>query len=140
MGLHHGEHGEHGGGTGKIGWDVTAPVVSAAIKVHSALGPGLLESVYEECLCRELSKGHIAFQRQVQIPILYDGLALATGPRLDLQVGDNLIVEVKAVESLTPLHDAQLLTYLRMARMRFGLLINFNVSRLMNGGIRRKIV
>jgi GxxExxY protein len=137
------DHGGHGGTrriTGRIDWAVTAPVTGSAVKVHSALGPGLLESVYEECMCRELSKRGIPFERQVSVPIRYDGINLAAGLRLDLLVADRIIVEIKAVDKLLPIHDAQLLTYLRLSGKRFGLLINFNVPHMRDGGIRRKLL
>jgi GxxExxY protein len=94
-------------------------VVDSAIKVHSALGPGLLESVYESCLCHELSKRKMPFQRQVELPIEYDGVRLETGLRIDVLVDGCVIVELKAVESLLPLHQAQLLTYLKLTRSGF---------------------
>jgi GxxExxY protein len=104
--------------------------------VHSALGPGLLESAYEACLCREFSHRGIAFERQVVLPVAYRGLKLDCGYRLDLAVSDRAIVEVKAVDSLAPIHRAQLLTYLRLSGKRLGLLINFNVCHLRDGVMR----
>jgi GxxExxY protein len=117
---------------------IAAKVVEAAFKVHSALGPGLLESVYEACLCRELSKQDIAFQTQVSMPVIYDGLRLDAGLRLDLLVAEVVIVELKAVEKMLPLFEAQLLTYLKLTGLRLGLLINFNVP-LIKDGIRRLV-
>lgn len=111
-------------------------VVDAAPQVHRALGPGLLESVYEICLCRELSKRGVNFQRQLALPIFYDGVRLDAGLRLDLLVDDRLIVELKAVDELHPLHEAQVLTYLKLTEKRLALLINFNVVRIKDG-IRR---
>ncbi|WP_404380631.1 GxxExxY protein [Caenispirillum salinarum] len=110
--------------------------VDAAFKVHSALGPGLLETVYESCLCHELEKRRIKAVRQVPLPVVYDGLRLEGAFRADILVEDVLIVEVKAVEKANPLHEAQLLTYLRLSGCRIGLLINFNVPMIRNG-IRR---
>lgn len=111
-------------------------VVDAAFAVHSHLGPGLLESIYEVCLCRELSKRGITFQRQLELPVLYDGMRLDAGLRLDLLVNQCLVIELKAVEKLLPLYDAQLLSYLKLTGFRLGLLINFNVP-LIKDGIKR---
>lgn len=106
---------------------VATEIVDAAFKVHKALGPGLLESVYEICLARELTKRGHKVLRQVRVPIVYDGEELDADLRLDLLVDDCLVVEIKAVEQLIPLYDAQLLTYLKLTDKRLGLLINFNV-------------
>jgi GxxExxY protein len=114
-------------------------VVDAALAVHRNLGPGLLESVYETCLCHELGKRGVPLARQVALPVVYDGARLDAGLRLDLLVADCLIVEVKAVERLNPLFEAQLLTYLKLAGRRLGLLINFNVP-LLRDGIHRIIL
>jgi GxxExxY protein len=111
-------------------------VVDAGLKVHRALGPGLLESAYEACLVHELLKRGVAVQRQVSLPVAYDGLELDAGYRLDLLVADEVIVEVKAVESLSRLHEAQILTYLKLSRRRLGLLMNFNTC-LFKEGVRR---
>ena len=108
-------------------------IIGAAIEVHKALGPGLLESAYEECLCRELSIRDLAFQRQVSVPVQYKGVNLDCGYRIDLVVEDKVIVEIKAVEKLIPIHKMQLLTYLRLTGKRLGLLINFHESYLKNG-------
>ncbi len=107
--------------------------MDAAFRVHRTLGPGLLESVYEVCLCHELRKAEMPFQRQHGLPVFYDGLRLDTGLRLDLLVDDCVVVELKAIESIMPIHDAQLLTYLKLANKRLGLLFNFNVSLLKDG-------
>lgn len=107
--------------------------VDCAMKVHSALGPGLLESVYEACMTHELSKCGIEVQRQRACPVFYDSIRLDAGFRLDLLVDECLIVEIKAVEELVPLHMAQLLTYLRLTQHRLGLLMNFNVRRMKDG-------
>jgi GxxExxY protein len=118
--------------------EITGIVIDAAIEVHRALGPGLLESAYEECLCRELTLRRIAFQRQHPLPVQYKGLALDCGYRLDLVVADVVVVEIKAVEKLLPIHDAQLLTYLKLSGLKVGLLINFNVP-VLKQGIRRRV-
>ena len=117
--------------------NVGAVMIDSALRVHTVMGSGLLESIYEECLCRELRE--IRFERQVQVPLHYGGLALAAGLRLDLLVEGELIVEVKSVERLAPIHDSQLLTYLRLSGKRLGFLLNFNVPHMRDGGIRRKI-
>lgn len=108
-------------------------VMDAAFNVHRSLGPGLLESVYEVCLCHELAKNKVSFQRQLSIPIVYDEVRLESGLRLDLLVDGTVIVEIKAVETITSLHDAQLLTYLKLTGKRIGLLINFNTTMLKDG-------
>ncbi|MCA1940779.1 MAG: GxxExxY protein [Caenispirillum bisanense] len=113
--------------------------VDAAFRVHSTLGPGLLESVYEQCLCHELEKRGLQCLRQVPLPLHYDGLRVDNAFRVDVLVEDVLIVEVKAAEKTNPLHEAQLLTYLRLSGRRIGLLMNFNVL-LIRDGIRRLIV
>ena len=102
----------------------TASIIAAAIDVHRALGPGLLESAYEQCLCHELQLRGSRFQRQVDLPLRYKGLKLDCGYKIDLLVNDEVILELKAVEKLLPVHQAQLLTYLRLAEKRVGLLIN----------------
>ena len=111
-------------------------VVNAAVKVHKELGPGLLESVYETCLYYELKKEINEVERQVSIPVIYDGRRLDADLRLDLWVKKKLIVEIKSVEALLPVHHAQLLTYLKLTRNRLGLLVNFNVP-LVKQGIKR---
>lgn len=112
---------------------VATAVVDAAYAVHTHLGPGLLESVYETCLCRELSKRGLEFKTQVPLPVSYDGVRLDAGLRLDLLVADCIVVEIKAVEKMNPLFEAQLLTYLKLANRRLGLLINFNVPFIRDG-------
>ena len=119
--------------------DLTYAVIGAAIEVHRTLGPGLLESSYRECLCRELSLQHVDFQREHGLPVRYKGIQLECGYRLDLLVANLLVVEIKAVEALAPIHDAQLLTYLRLGGWKVGLLINFNVV-VLKDGIRRRIL
>ncbi|MFH1147044.1 MAG: GxxExxY protein [Pseudomonadota bacterium] len=113
--------------------DLTSLVIGAAIEVHKALGPGLLESVYEQCLCRELELRKIPFEQQKVLPLEYKGLRLDCGYRMDILVDKTLIVELKACDDLQPIHEAQLLTYLKLTGLKIGLLINFNVSVLKNG-------
>ena len=116
--------------------DVVRQVMDAAFAVHRALGPGLLESVYEICLCHELSKRGLRFQHQVGLPVVYDGVRLEAGLRLDVVVEECVIIEIKAVEKTIPLYEAQLLTYLKLTGVRVGLLINFNVPLLKDGLLR----
>jgi GxxExxY protein len=113
-------------------------IIGAAIEVHSTLGPGLLESTYEECLCHELTFRRIQFKRQVQFALRYKGLTLDCGYRIDLLVEELIVVELKAVDHLEPIHEAQLLTYLKLQDLWLGLLLNFNV-RLMKDGIKRLV-
>jgi GxxExxY protein len=113
--------------------EITESVIGAAIEVHRQLGPGLLESAYEECLCYELSQAHIPFLRQVALPVSYKGIKLNCGYKMDLLVADTVVVEIKAVEGVLPVHASQVLTYLKLSGMRVGLLINFNVPVLKNG-------
>ena len=119
-------------------WEVTELVIGAAIEVHRALGPGLLESAYEECLCVELRDRGLAFERQRGLSLEYKSARLGTVYFLDLIVDNCVVVELKSVASLQPIHDAQLLTYLRLSGVDVGLLINFNV-RLLTQGVRRLI-
>ena len=112
---------------------LTERIIGAAIEVHRNLGPGLLESVYEECLCYELVSTGLEFKRQVHLPVSYKGIKLDCGYKLDLLVENSVIVEIKSNEGLAPVHCAQLLTYLRIAEKPIGLLINFNVPVLKNG-------
>ena len=118
--------------------EITDGVIGCAIQVHRQLGPGLLESVYEECLAYEMTKAGIFFERQKPMPVLYDELKLEAGYRVDLFVERRVIVELKAVEALNNVHFAQVMTYLRLANCRFGLLINFNVT-LLKEGVKRVI-
>ncbi|HJT24452.1 MAG TPA: GxxExxY protein [bacterium] len=118
---------------------VTGQVVDSAIKVHSLMGPGLLESVYEHCLAHELSLRNVKSERQVPIPVVYKGAELGIGFRIDLLVAESLIVELKAVEQILPIHEAQVYTYLRLTKSRVGLLLNFNVVS-MKKGIKRIIL
>ena len=111
----------------------THDIVGAAIEVHRRLGPGLLESAYQTCLCRELLIPGISLQSQVPLPLQYRGLQLDCGYRLDLVINNSIIIEVKAVRRVLPIHRAQLLTYLKLTKYRLGLLINFNVEVLRSG-------
>jgi len=112
---------------------ITEQIIGSAIEVHKALGPGLLEFAYEECLCHELALCGIAFARQVPLPVSYKGVNLDCGYQIDLLVEDLVVVELKTVEQLLRVHEAQLLTYLKLLDRAVGLLINFNVSALKNG-------
>lgn len=114
-------------------------VIGAALKVHKELGPGLIESVYERCLCYELQKVGLVYERQMAVPVVYDGMKLDADLRLDIWVEKSLVIEVKAVEATLPIHQAQLMTYLKLTGNRLGLLINFNVPLLKNG-IKRVIL
>jgi GxxExxY protein len=118
---------------------LTARVIGCAIEVHRALGPGLLESAYEQCLARELSLQAVPFQLQVPVPVEYKGFQLDCGYRIDILVDDELILELKAVQTVSDLHKAQLLSYMRLAGIRIGLLLNFNVVLLKDGIIRFKV-
>jgi GxxExxY protein len=113
--------------------EIATQIVDAVFKVHSALGPGLLESVYEICLAHELHLRGLKFERQVTSSVVYEGLKLDAGLRLDLLVEDSVVIEIKAVEILTPVHKAQLLTYLKLSNHRLGFLINFNTAVLKEG-------
>ena len=115
---------------------LTEAIIGAAIEVHRALGPGLLESAYEECVSRELALREIPFARQVSLPVEYKGVRLDCGYRLDLLVADAVVVEIKALAGLEPIHSAQVLTYLKLGGWKVGLLINFNVP-VLKSGIRR---
>lgn len=119
--------------------DITHDVIGAAIEVHRQLGPGLLESAYRECLTREFILRGISFEREKPIPVAYKGVQLEAGYRLDFLVAGCVVVEIKATEGLAPVHDAQLITYLRLGGWRVGLLINFNVA-VLKSGIHRRIL
>ena len=112
---------------------LTGDIIGAAIEVHKILGPGLLESAYEECLCHELELREIPYERQKELPIEYKDVTLDCGYRLDVVVTNRLILELKACERLEPIHEAQLLTYLKLTGIKVGLLINFNVPMLRQG-------
>ena len=116
--------------------DATKGIIGSAIEVHRILGPGLLESVYEDCLTMELSLRGLPYERQRAVPVEYKGRRIGADFRIDLLVNDRVIVELKAVETLLPIHEAQVITYLRLTGKPFGLLINFNVP-LLKDGIRR---
>jgi GxxExxY protein len=113
--------------------ELSRSVIGCAIEVHRTLGPGLLESTYHQCLACELSHAQIPFEMEVPLPVRYKDVLLDCGYRIDLIVSGDLIVEVKSVETLLPIHQAQILTYLRLAKIPIGLLINFNVTKLQNG-------
>ena len=113
--------------------DTTSRIIDAAMKVHTVLGAGLLESTYNACLCHEFMSRSLQFQHQVRLPVVYEGLRLEAGYRIDFLVENSVIVELKAVEKLLPIHKAQLITYLKLSGQRVGLLINFNVPHLRQG-------
>jgi len=119
--------------------NITRMVIGAAIDVHKALGPGLLESVYEECLCYELNSLNLYFNRQLILPVQYKNLQMDAGYRIDLLVENKIVIELKSVEKLLPIHNAQLLTYMKLIDCTVGLLINFNVS-VLKQGIRRRVL
>jgi GxxExxY protein len=119
--------------------DLGTSLIGCAIQVHRALGHGLFESVYETCLHHELSKVGIDSKRQVFLPLEYDGLQFDNAFRAELIVEDRLIVEVKAVEKILPIHSSQLMTYLKLSRRRVGYILNFNVTQLRQGGIKRLV-
>jgi GxxExxY protein len=121
------------------GTDTSRQIIGLAMRVHRRLGPGLLESIYEACLCHELDRARIPHERQVPLPVLYDDARLDCGYRADIIVANEVIVEVKSVERMAPLHEAQLLTYLRLSTCRIGLLINFNTVSLTDG-LRRCVL
>lgn len=117
---------------------ISGQIIDCAIKVHRRLGPGLLESTYEACLSHELRKAALKVDSQIALPIIYDDIFIEAGYRIDLLVEDTVVVELKSVERVLPIHEAQLLTYLKLSKMKLGLLINFNVTLLKNG-IKRMI-
>ena len=119
--------------------ELTYEIIGAAIEVHRTLGPGFFESAYRECLCRELSLRDIHFRREYGLSLQYKGIRLDCGYRIDILVADLVVVEIKAVEELAPVHDAQLLTYLRLGGWKVGLLINFNVG-VLKDGIHRRVL
>jgi len=118
--------------------ELTEKIIGAAIEVHRTLGPGLMESAYAECLCRELALQGIPFEREKTLPVEYKGVKLDCGYRFDLLVAGSVVVELKAVEELLPIHEAQLLTYLRLGGWKVGLLINFNVP-VLTKGVKRMV-
>ncbi len=117
----------------------TEKIIGCAIEVHKYLGPGLLESTYEECLAYELSKSNIPFERQKPLPVIYKETRLDCGYRIDILVNQQVIVEIKAIDNLIPIHEAQLLTYLKLSGCKVGLIINFNV-KLLKHGLKRIIL
>jgi GxxExxY protein len=119
--------------------ELTEVIIGSAMEVHRALGPGLLESAYEMCLCRELSIRGLRFEHQLPIPVEYKGVKLNCGYRADVVVEDSVLVEIKAIDSLIPVHEAQLLSYLKLGGWKIGLLINFNVE-LLKHGLRRRVL
>lgn len=121
-----------------ISEELTDKIIGAAIEVHRELGPGLLESAYEECLCYELSQRGLSFRRQVELPVMYKSIRLDCGYIADLIVERTVLLELKSVDELHPVHDAQLITYLKVAKLKVGLLINFNVP-VLKDGIRRRV-
>jgi GxxExxY protein len=119
--------------------DLSPRLIGLAIDVHRHLGPGLLESAYEECFCFELKQAGIAFRRQVALPIVYKNIRLDCGYRMDVVAGEEIVIEIKAIERILPLHEAQMLTYLRLSRLRVGLLMNFN-SVVLKDGLKRFVL
>lgn len=124
--------------SGLIYQELTEQIIGAAIEVHRALGPGLLESAYEGCLCHELALRGLTFRRQVELPVSYKGVKLDCGYRIDLLVEETVVVELKCVEKLAPVHDAQLLTYMKLSGKPVGLIFNFYIDVLTRGGVIRK--
>jgi GxxExxY protein len=120
-------------------YEITKEIIGAAIEVHRMVGTGLLESAYEECLCRELSLRGISFERQKSLPVEYKGVKLDCGYRLDLLVAGAVVVEIKSVEAVLPVHNAQLLTDMKLGGWKVGLLINFNVE-VLKDGIQRMVL
>ncbi len=116
---------------------LTEQIIGAAIEVHRHLGPGLLESAYEECLCRELSLRKLSFETQRHLPLEYKGIKLACGYKLDIVVEGRVVLELKCVEKILPIHEAQLLTYMKLGGFKVGLLMNFNVPLMKDGIVRR---
>jgi GxxExxY protein len=121
------------------GSELSEAVIGLAIEVHRQLGPGLLESVYEQCLCFELGQAALAYQRQVALPVIYKKIRLDCGYRMDVVVEHQLVIEIKAVERFLPVHEAQMLTYLRLSGLRVALLMNFN-SVALKDGLRRFVL
>jgi len=119
--------------------EITENIIGCAIEVHKELGPGLLESAYEECLCYELSMRNIPVERQVVLPVVYKGNKLDSVYRIDLLVDEKVVVELKSIEKLLAIHDAQLLTYLKLTGIKTGLLLNFNAA-VLKDGIRRMVL
>jgi GxxExxY protein len=117
--------------------ELTEKILGAAIEVHKALGPGLLESASEECLCHELNLRGLRFQRQIKVPVIYKGISLDCGYQLDIMVEETVILELKSTERITSIHEAQLLTYMKLLSKPVGFIINFNVAVLRTGVVRK---
>jgi GxxExxY protein len=117
--------------------ELTERILGAAIEVHKALGPGLLESAYEECLCHELNLRGLRFERQIKVPVTYKGINLDCGYQLDMMVAEMVILELKSAERITSIHEAQLLTYMKLLGKPVGFIINFNVAVLRSGIVRK---
>ena len=124
--------------TGLSAHEISHEIIKAALKVHSALGPGLLENAYKICLAHELRKAGFEVKVELELPVIYDGVRVEVGYRIDLMVADLVVVETKAVDELTRVHQAQLLCYMKLSQKKLGLLINFNVAHLKNG-IKRMV-
>jgi GxxExxY protein len=118
---------------------LTSKIIAAAIEVHKVIGPGMLESAYEECMAHELNQQGLAFERQKAIPVIYKKIKLDCGYRIDLLIEKKIIIELKSIDALAKIHEAQILTYMRFAGIKVGLLINFNVTVLKNG-IKRYVL
>jgi len=115
---------------------LSSKIIGAAIEVHKTLGPGLLESAYEECLCHELNRNKLSFERQKALPVVYKGKRLDCGYKLDIVVENTIVLELKSCEQIEPIHKAQLLTYLKLSGLKVGLLLNFRVSVMRDGIVR----
>jgi GxxExxY protein len=139
--LEHEAHEDHKGHEGLTARSemLARAIVDAGLKVHRTLGPGLLESAYEHCLAQELRTRGVSLRRQVAMPIVYDGVKLNAGYRLDMVVEEAIIIEIKAIDALTRVHEAQILTYLRLSGLRMGFLMNFNVV-LFKQGLKRLVL
>jgi GxxExxY protein len=139
--LYHEGHEEHEGSRKhKVKFDeLSHKVLGCAIEVHRELGPGLLESAYEQCLAHELSRAKIPFRRQIELPVEYKQMKLDCGYRIDLLVDDQLIIELKSIDQLLKIHEAQILTYMKLAKVKVGILINFNVE-VLRKGIKRFVL
>jgi GxxExxY protein len=119
--------------------ELTKKIIGAAIEVHRILGPGLLESTYQQCLCHELVSLGISCKTEVALPVKYKDVYVECGYRMDLVVEDAVIIEIKSIDEIAAIHEAQLLTYLKLSKYKIGLLMNFNVQKLVNGIIRRAL-
>ena len=119
--------------------NLTEEIIGAAIEIHRYLGPGLLESTYEECLCHEFKLRNISFERQKPIPLEYKGISLDCGYRIDIIVENKIVLELKCVDTIIPVHEAQLLTYLKLSGIKVGFILNFHVS-VMRDGIKRMVL